>query len=142
MSERATIVDNYGGWYTIELFEDEPFFAMRVYRGIQVGYARCIVKDGHVELADIKVNGRLERNKLLLLLMRPLRRFMAQNYQSRGIGSKLLKEVVAYSREIGAVSIHGTLSGHKELLSKWFARHGFDVDVATGEVTLRIAKLD
>ena len=138
MAERATIVDKYGDWYTIELFEDDQFFAMRVYRGVQVGYTRCIVEDGHVELADIKVNGRLERNKFFNVLLRPFRRFMAKNYQSRGIGSKLLNEIISYSREIGAVSIHGSLVGHKDLLSKWYSQHGFEIDKSTEKILLRL----
>jgi GNAT superfamily N-acetyltransferase len=138
MSERLTIIDRYGDWYTIELFEDDQFFAMRVYRGVQIGYARCIVKEGHVELADIKINGRLERNKFYNMLLTPFRRFLAKNYQSRGIGSKLLKEVIAYSKEIGAVSIHGSLVGHKDLLGKWYSQHGFDVDMSTGNIFLRL----
>ena len=142
MAERTTIVDRYGVWYTIELFEDDLFFAMRVYRGEQVGYARCLVEDGHVELADIKINGRLERNKTLNMLMRPLRRFMAKNYQSRGIGSKLLSEVISYSREIGAVSIHGSLVGHKDLLAKWYSQHGFDVDMSTDKIVLILDTAD
>lgn len=142
MAERATIVDRYGDWYSMELFEDDQFFAMRVYRGVQVGYARCIVENGHVELADIKVNGRLERNKFLIMLLRPFRRFMAKNYQSRGIGSKLLKEVIAYSREIGAASIHGSLVGHKELLAQWYRRYGFEIDLSTGKILLRLDAAD
>jgi GNAT superfamily N-acetyltransferase len=135
-------LDNHGTWYTIELFEDEQFFAMRVYRGVQIGYARGLIKDGQVELADIKINGRLERNKFISLLCRPFRRFMARNYQSRGIGSKLLKEVIAYSREIGAVSIHGTLVGHKDLLARWYVRHGFEVDLSTGRFLLKLDAAD
>ena len=112
MSERSTIVDNYGEAYSIELFEGDEFFAMRVYRhDVQVGYARCLVENGHVELADIKINGRLERNKFYIMLLAPFRRFMAKNYQSRGIGSKLLRELVAYTREMGLTSIHGSLVG-------------------------------
>lgn len=142
MSERATIVDTYGDAYSIELFEDDQFFAMRVYRGVQVGYARCIVADGHVELADIRINGRLERNNFLNMLMRPFRRFMAKNYQSRGIGSKLLKEVIAYSREVGAVSIHGSLVGHKDLLAKWYSQNGFEVDRSTEKIMLKLDAAD
>jgi GNAT superfamily N-acetyltransferase len=142
MAERATIVDRYGDWYTIELFEDDQFFAMRVYRGTQVGYARCIVEDGHVELADIQINGRLERNKFLNMLIRPFRRFMAKNYQSRGIGSKLLKEIISYSREIGAVSINGSLVGHKDLLAKWYSQHGFEVDMSTEKIVLELDAAD
>lgn len=142
MAERLTILDRYGDWYAVELFEDDQFFAMRVYRGVQIGYARCIVKGGHVELADIKINGRLERNKFYTILLAPFRRFQAKNYQSRGIGSKLLKEVIAYSREIGAVSIYGSLVGHKDLLGKWYSRHGFEVDMSTGKIVLILDAVD
>ncbi len=142
MAERSIILDNHGAWYSIELFEDDQFFAMRVYRGVQIGYARGLFKDGQVELADIKINGRLERNKFINLLCHPFRRFMARNYQSRGIGSKLLKEVIAHSREIGAVSIHGTLVGHKDLLATWYGRHGFEVDLSTGRFLLKLAAAD
>ncbi len=138
MADRKIILDNYGVWYSIELFEDDQFFAMRVYRGVQIGYARGLIKDGHVELADIKINGRLERNKVLTMLCRPVRRFMARNYQSRGIGSKLLEEVIDYSREIGAVSIHGTLVGHKDLLARWYSRYGFVVNMSTGRFMLKL----
>lgn len=139
MSERTTIIDRYGDAYTIELFEDEQFFALRVYRGgVPVGYARCVVENGQVELADMRVNGRLERNKFVNFLLRPFRRFLARNYQSRGIGSKLLKEVIAYSRELGSVSIHGSLVGHKELLAQWYSRHGFEVDRTTDRIELQL----
>lgn len=139
MAERANIVDKFGEWYAIELFESDPFFALRVYRGdVQVGSARCLVDNDHVELVDIKISGRLVRQNLLTALSRPFHRFMAKNYQSRGIGSKLLKEVIAYSREIGAVSLHGSLTGRIELLAKWFAQNGFEVDRATGKVLLRL----
>jgi GNAT superfamily N-acetyltransferase len=139
MSERATIVDNFGEAYSIELFEDDEFFAMRVYRGeIQIGFARCLVENGHVELADIRINGRLERNNFINLLLRPLRRFRARNYQSRGIGSKLLKEIVSYSREIGSVSLHGSLTGEKDLLAQWYSRHDFDVDKEAGRISMRL----
>ena len=63
---------------------------------------------------------------------------MAKNYQSRGIGSKLLKEIIAYCREIGAVSIHGRLTGHKELLAKWYSQHDFEVDRSTGKIFLSL----
>ena len=143
MAERATIVDKLGDVYAIELFEGDQFFAMRVYRrGLPVGYARCLVENNQVELAEIKINGRLERNNVLNALLRPLRRFRAKNYQSRGIGSKLLKEVVAYSREIGADSIYGCLAGHKELLAKWYARQGFEVDRSTEKILLRLGSQD
>ncbi len=138
MAERATIVDKLGDVYTIELFEGDQFFAMRVYRrGLPVGYARCLVEAGKVELAEIKITGRLERKNLLTALLRPLNRFRAKNYQSRGIGSKLLNEVIAYSRELGAVAIHGRLAGHKELLAQWYLRHGFTVDMPTEQIVLR-----
>jgi GNAT superfamily N-acetyltransferase len=139
MSERSTIVDNYGEAYSIEIFEDDQCFAMRVYRGgVPVGFARCLVENGRVELVDMKINGRLERNNYLKMLLSPFRRFMAKNYQSRGIGSKLLKEIIAYSEEIGAVSIHGCLTGHKELLARWYSQHGFEVDMSTGKIFLRL----
>jgi GNAT superfamily N-acetyltransferase len=140
MADRSTIVDKQGDVYTIELFEGEQYFALRVYhRGLPVGYARCQVEHGHVELAEIKINGRLEHKSVLTTLLRPLSRFRAKNYQSRGVGSKLLKELVAYSQEIGAVAIHGRLVGHKELLAKWYLRHGFEVDRETEQVLLRLA---
>ena len=143
MSERATIVDTYGEAYSIELFEDDQFFAMRVYRdGVQIGYARCLVENDHVELADMRISGRLERNKLFVMLLAPFRRFMAKNYQSRGIGSKLLKEVIAYCREIGAASIHGHLAGHKDLLAKWYSLHGFEVDMSAEKIVLRLDAAD
>ena len=143
MAERLTIVDKYGDAYLIELFEGDQFFAMRVYRGdVQIGYARCLVEDGHVDLADIKISGRLERNRFFVLLLRPFRRFMTKNYQSRGIGSKLLKEIIAYSREIGSVSIVGSLVGEKGLLSQWYSRHGFEVDMSTGKILLRLDGAD
>lgn len=130
-------MDKLGEVYAIELFEGDQFFALRVYRrGLPVGYARCLVEHDQVELTEIKINGWLERKTLLTTLLRPLRRFRAKNYQSRGIGSKLLKEVIAYSREIGAVAIHGQLAGHKELLAQWYARHGFEVDMATEKILL------
>lgn len=139
MAERAHIVDKYGEGYSIELFESDPFFALRVYRGgLQVGYARCLFENGHVELVEIKMSGRLVRHHLLSRLSGPFRRFMAKNYQSRGIGTKLLREVVAYSREIGATCIHGSLQGKTDLLSKWFSRHGFEIDDAKGTISLRL----
>jgi GNAT superfamily N-acetyltransferase len=139
MAERANIVDKYGEGYSIELFESDPFFAMRVYRGdVQVGYARCLVENDQVELTDIKIAGRLKRHTLFTVLLGPLRSFMAKNYQSRGIGSKLLKEVIAYSREIGAASIHGHLEGKTELLTKWFSHHGFEVENSTGKISLKL----
>lgn len=139
MAERATIVDKSGEVYNIEIFEGDQFFAMRVYRrGLPVGYARCVVENNQVELAEIKINGRLEGAGFLQTLLRPLRRFRAKNYQSRGIGSKLLKEVIAYSRELGAANIHGRLAGHKDLLAKWYARHGFEVDMTTEQILLRL----
>jgi len=139
MSERSTVIDKHGDAYSIELFEGDQFFAMRVYRhDVQVGYARCLIDNDHVELADIQINGRLERNKFFNLMLGPFRKFMAKNYQSRGLGSKLLKEVVAYSREIGSVSVHGSLVGHKELLAQWYSRHGFEVDLSTGKILLKL----
>jgi len=139
MAERSTIVDKHGEAYTIELFEDDEFFAMRVYRGeVQIGFARCLVENGQVELADIKINGWLERKDFISPLMRPLRRFRGRNYQSRGIGTKLLKEIVSYSREIGALSLHGALTGEKELLAHWYSSHDFDVDMAAGKFFLRL----
>lgn len=139
MAERANIVDKFGESYTIELFESEPFFALRVYRrGVQVGSARCLVENAEVELVDIRISGRLVRQNSWSVLMSPFRRFMAKNYQSRGIGSKLLKEVIAYSRELGALSLHGSLAGHTELLARWFARHGFEVDSSTGKILLHL----
>lgn len=138
MSERTIFVDDEGAWYSLELFENDKFFAMRVYRGVQIGYARCIVEDGHVELVEIRINGRLIRNKFCNMLLGPFRRFMAKNYQSKGIGSKLLQEVIKYSKEIGAVSIRGSLRGHKDLLSKWYSRNGFEVDMNTDKILLKL----
>jgi GNAT superfamily N-acetyltransferase len=138
MAERAHIVDKHGEGYTIELFESDPFFALRVYRGgLQVGYARCQVENGQVELVEIKMSGRLVRHHLLGRLSGPFRRFMAKNYQSRGIGSKLLREVVAHSGEIGATCIYGSLKGKTDLLSKWLSRNGFEVDNASMKILLR-----
>lgn len=143
MSERVTIIDKHGAWYSIELFEDDKYFAMRVYHETQpVGYARCLVEDDHVELTDIKIYGRLERNKLVNIIRRPFRKFMKKNYQSRGIGSKLLKEVIDYSKEIGAKRIHGILSGNKELLAIWYSMYGFEVNMLSGKIELRLDEED
>ena len=139
MAERSTIVDKHGDAYSIALFEDDEFFAMRVYHSeIQIGFARCLVEGGLVELSDIRTDGWLERTNFINLLLRSLRRFRGRNYQSRGIGSKLLKEIVSYSREIGALSLYGNLTGEKDLLACWYSRHDFDVDTATGKITLRL----
>jgi GNAT superfamily N-acetyltransferase len=139
MGDSKNIVDKYRDGYSIELFESDPYFAMRVYyRGVPVGYARCLFENGHVELTDIKISGRLQPSPFQALLLSPFHRFMAKNYQSRGLGTKLLKEIIAYSRELGAVSIHGSLVGKKDLLAKWFTQQGFEVDSATGKILLRL----
>ena len=141
MAERATIIDNCGDVYSIELFEDEEFFAMRVYReGIQVGFARCLIENDQVELAEIRVQGRLERKNFINKLIRPFNKFRATNYQSRGIGSKLLKEIVAFSSEIGSKRIYGSLMGEKDLLAKWYDRHGFEVDMTSERISMWLSQ--
>lgn len=53
---------------------------------------------------------------------------VSQNYRNRGVGSRLLDEVIGFCREQQVASLYGQARGESEQLRRWYRDKGFSFD--------------
>jgi len=53
---------------------------------------------------------------------------VSQNYRNRGVGSRLLDEVIGFCREQRVTSLYGEARGDTEQLRRWYVEKGFTLD--------------
>jgi GNAT superfamily N-acetyltransferase len=108
------------------------FFKVR-HRGIRVGYANCNIHGDEMHLDDIRIEDKalLPANWFVRTFV-PLR-YREKNYHKRGLGTALLKTVIAYARDNGLRTIKGeiTRSDYEQnpTLPDWYCARGFSVDL-------------
>ncbi len=89
---------------------------------IKIGYAHISVVNNTAILADIKVTIIKQKHTTgLTCLTKTL------NYRNQGIGTKLLKSVIALCRTSEIDCIIGEIIENIEQLSVWYKKHGFNV---------------
>lgn len=53
---------------------------------------------------------------------------VSQHYRNKGVGSALLKEVIAFCKQERVNSLYGEAKGDMDSLRKWYIDEGFNLD--------------
>jgi GNAT superfamily N-acetyltransferase len=94
----------------------------------RVGRAHLHNVDGNVKLCDILIYDEIYNSSFLSKVLNYLKK--KKNYRSKGAGSFLLKECVAFCRANNAKRIWGkaqSSTGEEKRLWKWYKSFGFKV---------------
>lgn len=83
-------------------------------------------------LADIQVSRFTSRPFVLLPFVR-----QTHNYRGKGVGTALLRRVIAICKEAGIAEIVGSLSGDERRLRVWYKRFGFQINGSDIKLTLK-----
>lgn len=83
----------------------------------------CIDENMIATLADIKICDFVTRSYSFIPFPKK-----TYKYQGQGHGSVLLDEVISKCRIRGLRRIEGMIVGNKEMLEKWYEKHGFKVE--------------
>lgn len=129
------IEDATGCRYRVLIDEESSFWYLKAIDGeAGVAYANCQIIDTVMTLHDLRVldQARPPEKGLVGWLRRMLNWHKKPvNYRKRGLGSALLKFIIATASQRGLLEINGSLSQHDLMqnpnLANWYRRHGFDV---------------
>lgn len=127
------LLDRYGEKYDVDLDEDDISFDARIiWRHSGIGRIQCVVDEkvkvlviGNIELFEQPL---LPRNGILSF--RPLQR-PKRNFRGRGLGSAMLKYVIAQAERLGVAGISGFITPDDArttpYLFDFYRKHGFEV---------------
>jgi GNAT superfamily N-acetyltransferase len=99
--------------------------------GKRVGHAHISLSDNVATLADIIV---ISRSESCFFLSPYFKR--KKCYRNRGIGSKLLKNVIALCKSSNISILNGNMHGEIDKLKSWYSLHGFAIN--GNQITLRV----
>lgn len=129
-----TVVAKDGKRYRIILKLAGQVVWLELCRGSQtIGYARCILEGPSLLLGDLIIE---EPNSGGLIgLIRQVLQAAPKTYRGKGLGTALLQQVIATSKDLSIQQIHGSVT-QADLdttphLLDWFKRHGFQVEPPT-----------
>lgn len=131
--EDCAIQDRLGKKYRVQVFEKPDTWCLMVYDGdVPVGYANCLVKVDVLTLDDLHVSADATLpGHGLPLLLRNLFHYRARsvNYRSRGLGTAMLRLLIARASNHGFKVVEACLSPHDmaedPTLPEWYCRRGF-----------------
>ena len=137
--EECSIQDQLGKSYRVQAFENPDNWCLMVYDGdVPVGHVNCVVKRDVLNLDDLHVStDATQPAHGLPLLLRNLfhHRGKRISYRSRGLGTAMLRLLIARASERGFKIIEAHLSPHDLAeypdLPEWYRRQGFAL-VETG----------
>ena len=123
----------------IESDEDCPWIFDAKWRGLRVGYARCILENDRLLIGDFLVKDSqcvpwrfLDKLRCLLHIRCPQR-----NFRGHGIGSKLIDTVISQAQRSSVSEIWGSLTAddikNTEHLLSFYRRRGFTIRDPDGE---------
>lgn len=127
------LLDRYGEKYDVDLnIDDISLDAFIIWRHSGIGRIQCVVDEeenvlviGNIELFEQSF---LPRNRLFSLC--PFQR-SKRNFRGRGLGSAMLKYVIAQAEQLGVIGISGFITPDDArttpYLFDFYRRHGFDV---------------
>ena len=88
----------------------------------RIGYAHITVSQTVATLTDIQVSDFRTRPFMLFPLYRK-----TYKYRGKGVGTALLKRVIALCEEARMSEILGRIHGDEEMLKVWYEKYGFKV---------------
>jgi ribosomal protein S18 acetylase RimI-like enzyme len=100
------------------------------------GYARLKVEGAQAWLGDIKIYDGAMYSYGFILDLVGIKRHV--NYQGKGLGTRLLSEVLVYLSKLGVNRVEGEMKGDYERLSRWYRSLGFTVDEVTRRIALQL----
>ncbi len=137
MSFPRTISDRFGNLYRLHLRSDSRMWTFSISAGgLPVGYAYCwlLGKTEGIRINDICIRDDIPvRRSPLLAFIRSLFRLPVQyhDFRRRGIGTALLRAIVAAAKANGYRRVLGEVKSHDrqrfEGLPDWYSRNGFQV---------------
>jgi GNAT superfamily N-acetyltransferase len=146
------VTDREGHSYRIEVEErDHCLDIWLLDHRTEIGRAACILHPDAMELTDIIIWEKpvLFRKGLWRLVPYDLYvRLKGKNYRQRGLGTELLKTIIAKAREKGVVCIRGFVTNQgiaeNPKLLEWYQKHDFTVMPVTSpgsEKTDKVAQI-
>lgn len=147
VSETKRILDHQGLSYTLKILNsyDQEYNQYSVMmnlrrdkRNCQVGQTNCIINlSGDALLGDIQIFDDVPFLSLQDKIYRLFHGNEPTNYQKRGLGTILLKEIINFAKSRKTKKLHGSLT-EKDLsknpnLIEWFKQHGFKIEPPTSE---------
>jgi GNAT superfamily N-acetyltransferase len=136
MTQSEMVVkDKEGHPYRLEIDESDHDVEMRLLDGrTWIGKVSCLLRADEMELADIIIWERtapVPRGLWWLVPYRLYFRLKGKNNRRRGLGTELLKLVIAKARERDLVHIRGFVTNQGLVdnpnLLNWYKKHGFDI---------------
>lgn len=130
------LFDRYGEKYVVDLnVDDISLDAFIIWRHSGIGRIQCVID----EEANVLVIGNIElfEQPLLprsgLFSFRPFQR-PKRNFRGCGLGSAMLKYVIAQAEQMGVIAISGFITSddarQTPYLFDFYRKHGFEVTVA------------
>jgi hypothetical protein len=131
-----TVFDKDGQRYRIVLKVAGNVVLLELCRGSRpIGYARCLLEGPSLQLSDLTI-----KEFALGGLAGMLRRMLPgtpKTYRGNGLGTALLKQVMATAQDLGIHTIYGSVTqadlDTTPYLLDWYKRQGFQVEKPTGE---------
>lgn len=147
ITEHKQIFDRQGLSYHLEILQsydqNNRLFSLiinlyRDYRNCQVGYTYCMLNPSKdASLKDIEIFAHIPFHTISDQLYRLLNWFEPTNYQKRGLGTILLKEVINFAKACQVEKLHGSLTeqdiSQNPSLIKWFKKYGFQLEQPTSD---------
>lgn len=97
-----------------------------------VGYVKLIRRNNAVTIADIYI---YDHSRCIFQFLPWFK--VGTNFRRRGLGSKLLVNVIEFCRNNGVQEIEGTAIGDINFLIPWYRKHGFSID-AKNKIVLKL----
>ena len=91
--------------------------------GVRIGYAHVTVSQTVATLQDIKVSFFTTKPFTLFPFYKK-----TYDYRGKGVGSALLKRVIALCEGARMSEISGRIHGDEEMLRVWYNKFGFEVN--------------
>lgn len=146
MSFPRTVSDRFGNLYRLHLRRDSHLWTFSISAGeLPVGYAYCWLrgKSEGIRINDICIRDDIPvRRSPLLTFIRSLFRLPVQyhDFRRRGIGTALLRAIVAAAKVNGYQRVFGELKSHDRQrfvgLTDWYSRNGFQVVREGGRILI------
>lgn len=128
------ITDNYGQEYRVNVLEDSDdlFHVELRQRRDYVGEAKCILRKDMMELSDMRIRDDTGPPESIIehIMKNSVKsKVDTRSYRCRGLGTALLKFLIAYARKKQLKSIFGSIV-QKDIvktpnLVSWYEKRGF-----------------